>query len=75
MWTAILTNLVLPLAVEQVKKYIDSTESKKDDKVLEIVQKGAEYLSKKGNNNMSKSLSEEISDTVMLPLQKSKLDI
>ncbi len=72
MWNIILTNLVLPLAVDTVKKYIDSTESKKDDKVLEVVQTGAKYLANKGNNNITLDLSKELDKKEMVFIQKPK---
>lgn len=72
MWNIILTNLVLPLAVDTVKKYIDSTESKKDDKVLEVVQTGAKYLANKGNNTITLDLSKELDKKEMIFTQKPK---
>ncbi|RXK01508.1 hypothetical protein CRV02_08340 [Arcobacter sp. CECT 8989] len=72
MWASILTNFVLPLAVDTVKKYIDSTESKKDDKVLEVVQSGAKYLANKGNNTITLDLSKELDKKEMVFTQKPK---
>jgi len=51
--------LLLPFAFDMVKEYIKSTDSTKDDKVLNIVQEGASYLAVKDNNTLNdKSLSE-----------------
>lgn len=53
MFGLLLKKLVLPVAFEAVKMYISNSSSKKDDKVLEIVQSGAEYLAQKPNNTLS----------------------
>jgi len=65
MWNVLLTNLVLPLALDTVKSYINSTESKKDDKVLDIVQTGASYLAKKPNNDITSILAEQLESRKM----------
>lgn len=75
MWLTILTNFLLPVAVKTVTKYIDSTESKNDDKVLELSKIGVEYLAKKGNNNVTKSIAKALKKTDMQQIQKSKLDL
>jgi hypothetical protein len=62
-------NLIIPIAVELVKKYIDSTSSQKDDKVLEIVQTGAEYLSRKPNNTVSTQIIEPLKNCTMKKIQ------
>lgn len=46
-------NWLVPLAIEIIKSYINSTSSKRDDEVLAIVQDGASYLANKQNNNVS----------------------
>lgn len=48
-----LLNWLLPLAIEVIKGYIASTSSKSDDRVLEVVQKGASYLASKSNNDIT----------------------
>lgn len=70
MWNLVLTNLVLPLAVDTVKKYINSTESKKDDKVLEVVQAGATYLADKPNNNVPKTYADVLKSCQMTKIQE-----
>jgi len=72
MWNLLLTNLVVPLAVDGIKKYINSTESKKDDKVLELVQTGASYLAKKPNNTVDNVLASQLEDKSMRPVQKAR---
>jgi hypothetical protein len=62
-------NLVVPLAVELVKAYVKSSSSTKDDKVLEIVQTGADYLAKKPNNNVSTEIIEPLKKCTMKKLQ------
>ena len=46
-------NLILPLAVEVIKAYINSSSSKKDDLILSTVKDGCYYLSAKDNNDMN----------------------
>lgn len=46
-------NWLLPLAIEVIKSYIDSTSTKSDDRVLEIVKVGAGYLANKTNNDIT----------------------
>lgn len=48
-----LFSLLLPLAFQLVKGYINSTDSKKDDHVLDIVKKGVCYLEAKDNNDVN----------------------
>ncbi len=62
-------NLVVPLAVELVKAYVKSSSSTKDDKVLEIVQTGAEYLARKPNNTVSNQIIEPLKNCTMKKLQ------
>lgn len=72
MFSLLFTELILPVAVTAVKSYINSSETKKDDKVLEIVQKGAIYLSEQPNNTVSQNLAYTINSEVMRPIQNSK---
>jgi len=53
MWFSLVGNLI-PYAIDIIVSYIKSTDSSKDDKVLEVVQLGAEYLANKDNNNVTK---------------------
>jgi|GEM_PF-3622638 len=50
--TQIITALV-PLAVELLKLYFKTTDTKKDDKVLEVVQQGCYYLAPNKTNDLS----------------------
>lgn len=45
-------SFLLPLAIELIKGYIRSSDSKKDDMVLDIVKEGVCYLGVKDNNNV-----------------------
>lgn len=47
-----LFSLLLPFALELIKGYIRSTDSKKDDLVLNIVKEGVCYLESKDNNDV-----------------------
>lgn len=44
---------LVPLAVELLKLYIKTSDSSKDDKVLEVVQTGCAYLAPKDNNTVN----------------------
>jgi hypothetical protein len=72
MWNLLLTHVVLPLAVDATKKYIESSETKKDDKVLEIVQVGATYLAHKPNNTVSVKTADSLSSDTMRQTQKAR---
>ena len=52
MWYSIASSLI-PFAIDIIVKYIQSSDSSKDDMVLEIVKTGADYLAKKDNNDLS----------------------
>lgn len=45
--------LLLPYAIDAIKAYIKNSDSDKDDKVLDLVQNGCEYLAKKDNNTVN----------------------
>jgi len=61
MWQVMLLNLGINL----VKSYIESSDSKQDDKVLEVIKDGAKYLSSKDNNDMTVDLASTIVKTVI----------
>lgn len=69
MFGFLLQQLVLPLAVEAVKSYVKTSDSTKDDKVLEIVQTGAKYLAPKDNNSLDENTSNAIRKSTMKKLQ------
>ena len=67
-----LESLLIKLGVSLVTSYIESSSSKKDDKVLELVQTGASYLAKKPNNTVDNSLSVQLNEKSMNQVQKAK---
>ena len=69
MFELLLKKLIIPLSVEAVKKYVKSTDSTKDDKVLEIVKTGATYLANKPNNNLSTGIATAVNDSEMKRIQ------
>jgi hypothetical protein len=72
MWNFLLTQVVLPIAVKSTIKYIESSETKKDDKVLEVVQKGASYLAYKHNNTVSVDTAKSLATDTMRQTQKAR---
>ena len=56
---------LMPLISKLLDVYIKSTASKKDDEVLEIVKKGAEYLAQKDNNDLTCDTSDYLKDRQM----------
>lgn len=54
MFELLFTKVVVPLAVDAVTKYIGSSSTDKDDKVLKVVKEGAKYLVDKPNNTLEK---------------------
>jgi len=69
MFAVLLKQLVLPVAFEAVKLYISNSSSKKDDKVLELVQECSEYLSKRSNNTFSTTDAAIVKQAKMTKLQ------
>lgn len=60
-----LFSFLLPIAIDLIKGYIRSSDSKKDDLVLDIVKDGVCYLADKDNNSVdnitaSRILSQKI---------------
>ena len=60
-----LFSLLLPFALELIKGYIRSTDSKKDDLVLDIVKDGVCYLEGKDNNNVNSYAKETLQNSKM----------
>jgi CRISPR/Cas system CSM-associated protein Csm2 small subunit len=46
-------NIVLPFAFNAILAYLKNRDSSNDEKVLEVVKKSCDYLSKKDNNTMN----------------------
>ena len=62
LWQSFLLNFSLSL----IKKYIDSTETTQDDKILNLVKDGAKYLSDSDNNSFSAELADSVLRTKIL---------
>lgn len=62
--TPIISALV-PLAVELLKLYFKSTDTTKDDKVLEAVQQGCYYLAPNKTNDLSIETADIVSNHSM----------
>ena len=58
-----LLTLFLPLAIDIVRMYIKSSDTTKDDQILNVVQDGCRYLAPKENNNLSPEISKKIQKT------------
>ena len=63
MWS--LVGALVPYAIDIIVKYVESSDSSKDDKVLDVVKIGAEYLARKSNNNLSFEDCEKIKSVKM----------
>ena len=61
MWQIMLLNLGINL----VTKYIESSDSEQDDKILDVVKDGAKYLSAKDNNDITVNLANTIVTSIM----------
>ncbi len=66
----ILIKMLLPVAIQMIKVYIESTDSKQDDKVLDIVKEGAKYLSAKNNNSLTSNASYVVSKAIIRQYEK-----
>jgi hypothetical protein len=67
-----LAPILLELGIYALKTYIKSTDDTKDDKILEVVQAGAQYLAPKANNTISEKISDELKCSVMAETQRAK---
>lgn len=61
MWQVMLLNLGINL----VKSYIESSDSSKDDEVLNMVKDGAKYLANKDNNDVTVDIADAIVKAVV----------
>jgi len=64
MFSNIIVSLV-PYVLKLLSSYISSSDSKKDDEILVMVQTGCSYLSEKDNNNLSASDAQFINNRSM----------
>lgn len=60
-----LLSFLLPIAINIVKRYIDSSDSKRDDEILKVVQDSCVYLCAKDNNSLDLVTSKVISEIKM----------
>lgn len=69
----LLINIFAPLGIKAIEKYINSTETKKDDLLLDLTKKSVHYLANNSNNTITKELSNAINETkIITQFQKSK---
>lgn len=61
-----LVSILLPYAFDLIRSYIKSTDSSKDDKVLDMVQEGCKYLAPKSNNTLDQFDANAISAHEMI---------
>ncbi len=59
MWLQIL-KLLLPYMLDALKSYIASTDTKKDDVILDIAKETSKYMSEQDNNNLSRGSIQDI---------------
>ena len=69
----LIINIFVPVAVKTVKEYINTTDTKKDDKLLEIAQLSTQYLAEQTNNTVTKKIADELNVCTTVKCQKSKL--
>ena len=60
-----LATLLLPFAVELVKAYIQNSDTKHDDKILDVVKDSCYYLADSQNNDVSLGLAYDVSGRTM----------
>ncbi len=68
----LIVSFVLPVAVDTVKSYVNSSDTKNDDKVLELTKIGVNYLADSSNNSVTKTISESLNSSTMHQAQKAK---
>ena len=69
----LIINIFIPIAVKTVKEYIKTTDTKKDDKLLEIAKLSTEYLSEQNTNTVTKVIAENLNNCTAVKCQKSKI--
>ncbi|MFT7004258.1 MAG: hypothetical protein ACJAWW_001615 [Sulfurimonas sp.] len=52
MWITIL-KILLPIAIKVLNKYVSSSDSQLDNKILDVAKTTSKYMSKKDNNTLS----------------------
>ncbi len=65
-------NALIPLSVKVVKAYTSNTETKFDDKILDLSKDAVGYLAVNTNNTVTKVLAESLCDSNMIVCQKPK---
>lgn len=69
----VLINLFIPLATKTIMEYIKNSESKQDDKILEVAKLSINYLAENSNNTVSKEISKALNDcSIISNCQKAK---
>lgn len=69
----VLINLFIPLATKTITEYIKNTETKQDDKILEVAKLSINYLSENSNNTVTKEISNALNHcSIISNCQKSK---
>jgi hypothetical protein len=68
MWLQLLINI----GIYAFKEYAKNSDSKHDDKILEVVQIGAKYLQPKANNTMTEFDSNVLSCVKMKQTQRAR---
>lgn len=69
---SLLIKLAINLGFFALEKYTKNTDSKLDDKVLELSKKGVKYLANKDNNNVRRFTSNALNASKMKFTQKAK---
>lgn len=64
-------DILLPVSVKVVKTYVESSDTKNDDKILEVSKIGVNYLATNINNSVTEKLASELNDTKMVTIQRS----
>lgn len=69
----VLINLFIPLATKTITEYIKNSESKQDDKILEVAKLSINYLAENSNNTVTKEISKALNHcSIISNCQKSK---
>ena len=69
----VLINMFIPLATKTITEYIKNTETKQDDKILEVAKLSINYLSENTNNTVTKEISKVLNDcSIISNCQRSK---
>lgn len=69
---SVLIDIFLPLAIKVIEKYVKSTETKKDDEILELVKLSLGNITQKNSTNIDDYVLTAIDNSFIRDCQRGK---